>query len=244
MAVHQMRISTLRRQRTGHLHLLSSLRVGTIARAYRPVSQARRSLGTAPLDTKKNTRGAYLLPSRIPCLISAPPSASCRTQTLDTAHSKSPGFTKKKEEKTSSCPYALERRRAPGSPPLAHSSALAPPDPWLALATHPLLHPFCTTSSHRTTPQLEKDSEKSSPKPLQKQTRGTNEEKNTHFSTLNHARFALYTSTKFVFQTISGIQLASATEGPGGGTLSPAVAHDIACANPTTLEHASTTTPA
>src|ERR1700761_4259270 len=41
--------------------------------------------------------------------------------------------------------------------------------------------------------------------------------RDTHFSTLKNARFSLYTSTKLVSHTISGVQPASAVEGPEGG---------------------------
>ncbi|KAJ7830863.1 hypothetical protein B0H13DRAFT_2679454 [Mycena leptocephala] len=147
MTVHWVRISTLRRQRTGHLHILSSLRIGTIARAYRPVSQHRASRH----EEKHTSAGQLVYVARR--LISAPPSAS--TSTRPTSHVPHPVLI---------------------GPRLRVSSTL-----WLCARPKASHAPRATSTSA---------------------------------SERLRRSFVLYTSTKFVFQTISGVQVASATEGP------------------------------
>jgi hypothetical protein len=79
----------------------------------------------------------------------------------------------------------------------------------------PLPHPFL--APHRSPARKRHEKILSQKKKSDEIYRVKTQKQNTHFSTLNHARSALYTSTKYVFQTISGVQVASATEGPGGG---------------------------
>ncbi|KAJ7830853.1 hypothetical protein B0H13DRAFT_264407 [Mycena leptocephala] len=148
------------------------------------------------------------------------------TPSLGTLSQRTPNCLLSRRRPHAPCHAPHSGRRWRRTPPPPSASPVR--SPWLALGSTHAPHSAPRTAPPGSTattalppaPQLGKHSKrlgKYSPKPLQKQTRGTNEEKNTHFSMLNHARFALYTSTKFVFQTISGVQVASVTEGPVGG---------------------------